>query len=798
MRKRKNRYGLTLVELIIAFAIIVLVFAAIVPQFRAIRNSWASTEAGAAIIQNGRVLAEHITRNLAAAKQIVSVSPSGSINGFIIFKDNNDIQKRYMFSGGYVVFGEVGSEAQLAGPVDRFQISCWDVNDFSNPTTDGNNIRLVRVETDFPNADALGTDKTFSSEVFVQANAQSQCWQKRDIGSVAAAGSASSASCVWTIGGSGADIWGTADEFYYVYQSLSGDGQIIARVASITNTDSWAKAGVMIRETLNADSKHAMMVVTSGNGTAFQRRTSTGGSSDNDNVPGRVAPYWVKLTRVGNTFSGYESSNGSAWTQVGSSVSITMATDVYVGLAVTSHNDGVLCTAVIDNVAFSAITYETFSERQVSSDSNTTIVIPKPSGTAQGDLLIAAVATDESSTPFPANGWTPIDCTAYGTAVTLGAWRKIAGASEPANYTFTWTGGQKAYGWIMRFTGYDAANPINTSATADQTSSTPTSPAVTTTVNNCLILRLGAFDDSGITVGSPGLTTPLHIPITMNSSGGSSASPTYQAAGTAQSGTGAITVAWPAHQAGDIALLFVESCGGQAITLSTPAGFANVTNSPQATGTTTNGTRITVYWCRATSSSMSSPVVQDPGNHVYGRILTFRNVVATGNPWDVTAGGTKATASTTTTFGAVTTSVNNTLIVLAASRDNDSAAAAWSGWTNANLSSLTERSDEGTTSGNGGGVGVATGVKSTAGSTGSTTATVTSSVDGHMTIALAPAAVTGTVSGGAGYIKQPTAGLSSGTPTFSLTASNEARMLTIAITPADNSRDDCCQDNIIP
>ena len=213
---------------------------------------------------------------------------------------------------------------------------------------------------------------------------------------------------------------------------------------------------------------------------------------------------------------------------------------------------------------------------------------------------------------------------------------------------------------------------------------------------------------------------------------------TFVAAGTAQSGTGNITVPWPTHQTGDVALLFIESCGGQAANLSPSAGFVNVLNSPQSTGTTTNGTRLTVYWCRATSSSMSSPTVTDPGNHVYGRILTFRGVTTTDNPWDVTAGGTKATASTTTTFGAVTTTVNNTLIVLAASRDNDSAAAAWSTWTNTNLSSLTERSDGGTSSNNGGGVGVATGVKSTAGDTGQTTATVTSSVDGHMTIALKP------------------------------------------------------------
>ncbi len=214
--------------------------------------------------------------------------------------------------------------------------------------------------------------------------------------------------------------------------------------------------------------------------------------------------------------------------------------------------------------------------------------------------------------------------------------------------------------------------------------------------------------------------------------------PTFQAAGTAVSNTTAITVAWPAHQVGDVALLFVESTGGQPATLSTPAGFAAVTSSPQATGTTTLGTQISVFWARATSTSMASPVVADPGDHAYGIILTFRGVINTGNPWDVTAGGVKAAASTTTTFGTVTTTVANTLVVLASTRDNDLATAAWSLWTNANLASPSERSDGGTTSGNGGGIGVATGGKVAAGAVGSSTATVTSTINAFMTIALVP------------------------------------------------------------
>jgi len=215
--------------------------------------------------------------------------------------------------------------------------------------------------------------------------------------------------------------------------------------------------------------------------------------------------------------------------------------------------------------------------------------------------------------------------------------------------------------------------------------------------------------------------------------------PVFRTAGTAVTGTGAVSPTWPAaHAINDIALLFIESCGGEPATLSTPAGFAAVTNSPQATGTTTNGTRITVYWARATSTAMTAPTVADPGDHVYAQIITYRGVINTGNPWNITGGGVKAAASTSVTVTGVTASASSKLIVQAVARDNDSASAAFSAETNANLINITERADAGTTSGNGGGFGVWDGVLETGGATGNTTATVTSSINAFLTIALPP------------------------------------------------------------
>lgn len=175
-------------------------------------------------------------------------------------------------------------------------------------------------------------------------------WATTDIGAVAAAGSASHASGVFTVVGSGADIAGSADEFRYVHQAGNGDGSIVARVASVQNTAVDAKAGVMYRESTAANARFAAVYVTPGVGVVFQRRATTGGSTASTVVAGVTAPRHVRLVRTGNSFTAFYSANGSTWTQVGTAQTITMAAAVQLGLCVTSHLDGTLCTATFDTV----------------------------------------------------------------------------------------------------------------------------------------------------------------------------------------------------------------------------------------------------------------------------------------------------------------------------------------------------------------------------------------------------------------------------------------------------------------
>ena len=207
-------------------------------------------------------------------------------------------------------------------------------------------------------ARALDTDgaMTSSSGVHVVVNPPAtglpSPWLTKDVGAVGKTGSASFASSTRTfsVTGAGADIWGTADAFRYVYQTLSGDGQIVARVATVQNTNAWVKAGVMIRTDLSAGSAQAMMMVTPGKGNNFQRRPIAGGASVSTTGAMVVAPSWVKLTRVGNLITAYQSSDGNMWSQVGTAT-IAMPASVFVGLAVSSHSAATLATATFDQVA---------------------------------------------------------------------------------------------------------------------------------------------------------------------------------------------------------------------------------------------------------------------------------------------------------------------------------------------------------------------------------------------------------------------------------------------------------------
>ncbi len=179
-------------------------------------------------------------------------------------------------------------------------------------------------------------------------------WTSSDIGATGAAGDAGAEGGTYVVYGAGSDIWGTADEFRYVRQTANGDCDLRARVTGQSNTNGYAKAGVMLRESTAANAAHASLYITPSNGFSFQYRSATGGTTTNVNGPALNPGMnnWVRMTRSGNVFTSYVSADGIAWTQVGTTT-IPMGASIQAGMAVTSHVDATPGGAAFDRVSLS-------------------------------------------------------------------------------------------------------------------------------------------------------------------------------------------------------------------------------------------------------------------------------------------------------------------------------------------------------------------------------------------------------------------------------------------------------------
>ena len=183
-------------------------------------------------------------------------------------------------------------------------------------------------------------------------------WQHQDVGPVELKGDASysAAEKSFIIKGT-LDTWGTNDGFHFVWRQVRGDVELTARVVSIENTFNHAKAGLMVRESLDAGSKHAEACVTPVDGAQFLTRLETNGKTTaaHTGLNKGKFPYYLKLTRAGQTVSGYESMDGVQWTLIGST-NIALPDKIYLGLVTSSHQKTTLCTGKLDQVGLKATT----------------------------------------------------------------------------------------------------------------------------------------------------------------------------------------------------------------------------------------------------------------------------------------------------------------------------------------------------------------------------------------------------------------------------------------------------------
>ena len=177
-------------------------------------------------------------------------------------------------------------------------------------------------------------------------------WASKDIGVVGVAGSAGQVDGTWSVKGAGTDIGGAGDDLHFAYRSLSGNGQIVARLVDIDNDSGAAdsKAAIMIRESINnGGSRMASLAITPSAGLQVITRKTTGSTTGMAVLQGGQLPRWMKLVRNGSTVTFFTSDNGTTWQQA-ASTSMSLGTNLFIGLGVSSRSLSVANTATFDNV----------------------------------------------------------------------------------------------------------------------------------------------------------------------------------------------------------------------------------------------------------------------------------------------------------------------------------------------------------------------------------------------------------------------------------------------------------------
>ena len=235
-----------------------------------------------------------------------------------------------------LIHGSDGS-AVTAVPNSGYAFADWSDGSTANPRTDSNVTANFAVTANFVGPGPLPPP-----------------WAVDKIGDVSASVVATHLTGTFNLTGGGANISGKNDNFYFASQPWSGNCTLTARVVSLQNTGAAAKAGVMIRESTATGSRSVFIGLTPTNGVQWVRRSNTGGTSSTTTSAGKAAPYWVRLTRSGNTFRGYFSSNGTNWTQL-AGASISIPSNCSVGLAVCSGASGTPIASVFDNVSLTGL-----------------------------------------------------------------------------------------------------------------------------------------------------------------------------------------------------------------------------------------------------------------------------------------------------------------------------------------------------------------------------------------------------------------------------------------------------------
>lgn len=173
-------------------------------------------------------------------------------------------------------------------------------------------------------------------------------WTQANIGDVGIPGTSMIAANRITMQVGGDDIWDNADNIHYVNIPLEGNGEIIAQVVMQENSHEWAKAGIMLRQSLEPESQQLGIYVAPKHGVIFSRRGEEGKRTHQVALTETTAPIWLKVTRCGKRFNFFTSDDGAEWAfRRGEEF---LDGEIYIGLAGCSHDRNKTADAVFENV----------------------------------------------------------------------------------------------------------------------------------------------------------------------------------------------------------------------------------------------------------------------------------------------------------------------------------------------------------------------------------------------------------------------------------------------------------------
>jgi glucose/arabinose dehydrogenase/regulation of enolase protein 1 (concanavalin A-like superfamily) len=171
-------------------------------------------------------------------------------------------------------------------------------------------------------------------------------WDDADIGRPSATGYAYvSGDGAYTVAGAGNDVWGNTDQLHYAYQPLPVHGRISARIVAQGDTDPWAKAGIMIKQSAVAGAPYSFLAVTPGHGVHHQYDFS----GDQAGAAATMLPLWLRLTRHESLVTAETSADGADWTTIGTA-SVPLSGTATAGLAVSAHATAIRSIATFDDI----------------------------------------------------------------------------------------------------------------------------------------------------------------------------------------------------------------------------------------------------------------------------------------------------------------------------------------------------------------------------------------------------------------------------------------------------------------